>query len=343
MLVAVALLVFGTVAWAGNTFEGFQVVRVIFNGQEVVSDVPAVSFYGRTMLPVRKLAELAGLTVDRWDGETNTVYLSGGAGMTKAVATVNSEPISEQDLYNRMVKESGAAALDTMITERLVAQAARQANITVAPEEVEREIAKIRDSLGGEAQFQQALLQNNITLVQLREYQVFRLQATKLILPSIPQGDDVLGQFFAENKARFDTRQVHARHILVATEQEAKEIKAQLDKGANFAELAKAKSTDPTAKTNGGDLGTFGTGRMVPEFEQVVFSLKAGEISQPFKSAFGWHVAQVLEVKGTAPNFEADKAKIQSAYIDEQAQARLQPYLADLRSKAKITNTLNQK
>lgn len=335
-IVAAVVLVCGTVAWADNTFQGFQVVRVMFNQQEVVSDVPAVNFFGRTMLPLRKIAELTGLTIDKWDPETSTVYVS------NAVATVNGEAISKQDVYDRLVAQNGAQVVDNLIQEKLIDQAARQANITVAPEEIDAAIGKIKQQIGGDAQFQAALKQNNITLDQLRANQKVRLTLTKLITPSIPVNDDVLKQFFTANQAQFDTRRVHARHILVATEQAAKDIKAQLDKGADFATLAKEKSTDPSAKTNGGDLGTFGTGQMVPEFEKVVFSLQRGQISDPFQSPFGWHVAQVLEVSGTAPDFESSRAAVQAAYIDTQVQQRAPAWLAAQKAQATITNTLQQ-
>jgi foldase protein PrsA len=336
-IVAAVVLVCGTVAWADNTFQGFPIVRVMFNKQEVVNDVPAVNLNGRTMLPLRKIAELAGLTIDKWDQETSTVYVS------NAVATVNGEVVSKQDVYDRLMAENGAKVVDDLIQEKLVDQAAREANLTVAPEEIEAAIEKIRQQIGGDAQLQAALKANNLTLDQLRASQKLRLTLVKLIAPSIPVNDAALKQFFTENQAQFDSRRVHARHILVATEQEAKDIKAQLDNGADFATLAKAKSTDPSAQTNGGDLGTFGPGQMVPEFEKVVFNLAKGQISQPFQTQFGWHIAQVLEISGTAPDFEAIRATVQAAYMDAQVQQRVPGWLAAQKAKATITYTTQTK
>lgn len=88
--------------------------------------------------------------------------------------------------------------------------------------------------------------------------------------------------------------QVLARHILVETEAEAQAIYEELKNGADFAELAKKRSKDTGSGANGGDLGWFGHGAMVPEFEDVVFSLDIGEISQPVKSQFGYHIIQVI-------------------------------------------------
>jgi foldase protein PrsA len=341
ILAACLVVIVSAVAWADNTFEGFPIVRVILNQQEVTNDVPAILFNGRTMLPLRKIAELAGLSVDRWDGETNTVYLSGGAAAP--VATVNGEPITQADLYKQLAAENGQRAVDDLIDQKLVDQAARKANITVTDAEIDAEIARIKANFRDEQEFQQALQANNLTLKQLREAQTFRIKVTKLIMPSLTITDAALKQYFDENQAQFDKRTVHARHILVATQQEAQAIKAELDKGADFATLAKAKSIEPAAKTTGGDLGTFGIGQMVPEFERIVFSLPKGAISAPFQTAFGWHVAQVLETSGTAPDFASHKQEVREAYIAQLVNGRAGGFLANLRAKAQITNTFDQK
>ena len=89
----------------------------------------------------------------------------------------------------------------------------------------------------------------------------------------------------------------HAVHILVATEDEAKAIKTELDGGADFAELAKAKSTDTGSGANGGDLGWFGTGAMVKPFEDAVIAAKVGEVTAPVQSDFGWHLIKVMETR----------------------------------------------
>lgn len=90
--------------------------------------------------------------------------------------------------------------------------------------------------------------------------------------------------------------QVHAFHILVKSEDEAKQIAKDLQTGANFQRLAQMKSLCPSGK-KGGDLGWFGRGKMVREFENAAFNLKSGEISQPVKTEFGWHIIKLVEVK----------------------------------------------
>jgi parvulin-like peptidyl-prolyl isomerase len=102
--------------------------------------------------------------------------------------------------------------------------------------------------------------------------------------------------------------QIHTRHILVANEQDASTVKKDLDAGADFAAEAKKYSTDTSNKDKGGDLGWFGKGVMVPEFEQAAFALKVGEISQPVKTTFGYHIIQVLESDPNRP-FNADRVE----------------------------------
>ncbi|TRL35831.1 peptidylprolyl isomerase [Rhizobium straminoryzae] len=112
-----------------------------------------------------------------------------------------------------------------------------------------------------------------------------------------------------EVKARYDKEvaampkeeEVHARHILVKTEDEAKDIIKQLDAGKDFVELAKEKSED-TSKSDGGDLGYFTKGRMVPEFEEAAFALQKGQYTKtPVKSQFGWHVIKVEDKRDAQP------------------------------------------
>ena len=127
-------------------------------------------------------------------------------------------------------------------------------------------------------------------------------------------------------------QEVHARHILVETEDEAKAIVAELKKGADFAELAKKKSKDPGA-SDGGDLGFFTKDQMVPEFSAAAFALEPGKISDPVKSQFGWHIIKVEEKRNRKPpDFEQVKGQIET-YVTRKAQAE---YVGKLRDAAKI-------
>jgi peptidyl-prolyl cis-trans isomerase C len=134
---------------------------------------------------------------------------------------------------------------------------------------------------------------------------------------------------------------VKARHILVKTEDEAKTILAQLKKGADFAQLAKLKSIDKSNKDKGGDLGTFPQGAMVASFDKAVFALKKGQLSQPVKTQYGWHViksegpvtnTQKAPPKPTIPPFDRIKVSVRSLVVRE----RVEKLAGELRKKAKI-------
>src|SRR4051794_11290673 len=127
-------------------------------------------------------------------------------------------------------------------------------------------------------------------------------------------------------------QEVHARHILVETEEQAKNIEDQLKKGADFAELAKKESKDPGA-SDGGDLGFFTKDQMVPEFSAAAFALEPGKVSDPVKTQFGWHIIKVEEKRTRkAPDFEQVKPQIET-YVVRKAQA---DYVAKLRQAAKV-------
>ena len=108
--------------------------------------------------------------------------------------------------------------------------------------------------------------------------------------------DEALQRLFDETYSKAaPTREFNAAHILVATEDEAKALKAELDGGGDFAELAKTKSSDPGSAQNGGDLGWFGPGMMVEPFEKAVMTMQPGQVSDPVQTQFGWHVIRLSE------------------------------------------------
>lgn len=144
----------------------------------------------------------------------------------------------------------------------------------------------------------------------------------------------------AEAKAFYDEQakqapggpQIRARHILVKTEEKAKELFEMIAHDGDFAELAKKHSTGPSGK-NGGDLGYFGEGQMVPEFSKAAFALKVGEVSLPVKTKFGWHLIKVEDRRETNfPPYDALKERI----VSHLAQQKAQVVAAELRKSATV-------
>ena len=126
--------------------------------------------------------------------------------------------------------------------------------------------------------------------------------------------------------------EVRARHILVENEDEAKAILEQIKGGADFATLAKEKSKDPGA-ADGGDLGYFTKDQMVPQFADVAFKMYPGQLSNPVKTQFGWHVIKVEDKRTKQPpEFAKVKDQIEN-FLARKAQTE---YVAKLRQSAKI-------
>ena len=127
--------------------------------------------------------------------------------------------------------------------------------------------------------------------------------------------------------------EVRARHILVESKDKARELYQKLLHGADFAALAKEHSKDPGSKDQGGELGFFSRGQMVPQFEEAAFRLQTGEVGEPFETQFGWHIVKLDERRQrTAPAFEAVKDRVRASMIHQKAQQ----IAGELRGKAQI-------
>ncbi len=167
------------------------------------------------------------------------------------------------------------------------------------------------------------------------------LARTKLLMESFLQSeakaaatDEALHKVYDEAiKQVAKQEEVSARHILVETEDEAKQIAADLKKGGDFAAIAKEKSKDPGSKENGGDLGFFTKDQMVPEFAEAAYKLEKGQISDPVKTQFGWHIIRVDDKRTKpAPTFEQVKDQVET-FVVRKAQAEM---INKLRTEAKI-------
>ncbi len=269
---------------------------------------------------------------------------AGSSASNETVATVNGVAISKDKLFDSMAELGGKQTLDNLIQDELVMQAADKAGVKVTDADVDKEIASIKARFPSETEFESALQQANMTLDDLKKQTPMQLRIRKILEPQVIDKvtDADVKKYFDENKASFNTPlQVRASHILVATEKEANDILAELKAGGDFAAIAKAKSTDTGSKESGGDLGFFGAGAMDPAFEKAAFALKKDELSAPVKSSFGYHIIKVTDRKeAKTATFEEEKAKIKDQLISQKVSELSTTWLADLKAKAKITNTL---
>ncbi len=155
----------------------------------------------------------------------------------------------------------------------------------------------------------------------------------KEIMAKAKVSDQEAKEYYDKHKEEFaTTTQIKASHILVKTEDEANNVLARLKKGEKFEEIAKKESMDKGSAKNGGDLGYFARGQMVPEFEKAAAALKPGEISKPVKSNYGFHIIKVTDKKA-GPVIEYDRIKdlISQKLSGERQKESFDKYIADLR------------
>ncbi|MBQ6776156.1 MAG: peptidylprolyl isomerase [Synergistaceae bacterium] len=151
--------------------------------------------------------------------------------------------------------------------------------------------------------------------------------------------DEEAKKFYDENTKLFtQPERVRASHILVSDDESLAKVQAELKAGKSFDVVAKEFSTDPGSAANGGDLGEFPKGVMVPEFEKAAFDLKEpGDVSEPVKSQFGWHIIKLGEhIPESAMPFEQVKAHIVEELREQKTQEALQEKSKELESKYKV-------
>jgi peptidyl-prolyl cis-trans isomerase C len=241
----------------------------------------------------------------RVDGQE--VRMSDVAAVASEVLPPELRALPPAALLQMLPPQVSRQLVDRAIAERALVAAARAAGLD-RDDEVRRRIRRAE-----EQELQQALLTREVG--------------------SKVTDDAIRARYDQEAARRQGEPEVHARHILLPTEQAAREAMAELARGADFAEVARRRSTDPGAQ-GGGDLGFFKRGDMVPEFAEAAFALQPGQVSAaPVRSSFGWHIIKVEERRAAAaPSFEDAKPQLQRQMLEEGVEAMVQR----VRSAAKI-------
>lgn len=175
-------------------------------------------------------------------------------------------------------------------------------------------------------------------LEDFRKITLVGLLLQKEIEAKVKVSDQDIKDYFEKNKDKFaPVTQIKASHILVKTEEEAKKIEERLKKGEDFAQIAKKSSIDPASAKNGGDLGYFSKGQMVPEFESAAMRLKKGEISEPVKTRYGYHIIKVTDKKiGQVVEFEKVKNLISQNLMAEKQKEVFDSYIEELKKSYKV-------
>ncbi|KGK86841.1 foldase [Desulfosporosinus sp. HMP52] len=264
------------------------------------------------------------------------------ATQNNIVAKVNGVAISETELQEFLLQQGGSDALNTLIQQSIIEQEAEKQNIQVTEADIDNELATVKSSFDSEEAFSQALATNGITLDTLRTNILTNLQMTRLLEAQNPITEDEIKAYFDTNKASLDVaEEVNASHILVATAELANEIKAKITAGEAFADLAKQYSTDESTKELGGNLGFFAKGEMVQEFEEVAFSLEVGQISDPVKTDYGYHIIKIeAKTEAKAATLEESSAKIKEILLDQKLTTEFDPWLQERLAEYTIENYL---
>lgn len=261
--------------------------------------------------------------------------LAGVASVLMSLGTVQAEEIKQAQTVDT---KPAVIVNGTVLTNQDVDAFARAMSATRGQQMPREEI--LNTLIDRELLYQEAItkgydkLPDTIRELENQRHSLMANVAVSEILRAKPITEQELRKIYQDRILSQKPNEYKAHHILVKTEGEAKDIIAQLDKGAKFGELAKTKSMDSASAVNDGDLGWFSPNQMVPEFSKAAAELEKGKYTKtPVKSQFGWHVILLDDIRPiTPPKFEDMKSRLEGAAQNQ----RLSEYLSGLRQKAKI-------
>jgi peptidyl-prolyl cis-trans isomerase SurA len=246
--------------------------------------------------------------------------------------------------------------LDQLVEKKLLEQKIRELNIKIGDDEIKQAIEDVKrqNKLDSQEAFKAALASQGLTFDQYRAQLQEQLERLRLISmevrSKIQVGETEMRDYYEANLAKYSEEEsFHARHIFFHTSEKAPaaEIKrsmttalmvlAEAKSGKDFVELAKTYSEDPAARKDGGDLGVFKKGDMLPELEQTILAMKPGEVSELVVTPAGFHIIKLEErIKGKVKPFESVKAEIEDTIYRKKSEERFNLWAKELRSKASV-------
>ena len=291
------------------------------------------------------------------------------AQLPDVIARVNGETITKKDFEEAVQSAEQQAGtqvppdqrdriyrqiLDQMIGYKLLLQESKARKVAVPDADIEARILSLKQQFPTEDAFKEALAQRKVTVDQIKADARQNMAISKLVDAEIAskvavKPEDVQA-FYQQNPQNFkESEKVHASHILIAAPKaadaatkakakaKAESILKDVQAGKDFATLAKQNSEDPGSAANGGDLGFFQQGQMVPQFDGAAFSLKPGAVSSVVETDFGYHIIKVLEKQPgrTVPIDEA-KPRIEQYLETQNREKQTAAFVNGLRAKGKI-------
>lgn len=243
------------------------------------------------------------------------------------------------------------------------AHIAKVGSTTITQEDIDKEkkglpdqIQRMFDNPGGPERFLEELVKKEILyqeakkkgfendaeyrrkLEDFKKISLIGLLLNKEVEEKVKVTDKDVKDYYEAHKAELTmNNQVRASHILLKTEEEAKKVLEQVRKGGDFAKIAKEKSIDTSSAKNGGDLGFFSRGQLVPEFENAAFGLKDGEVGGPVRTQFGYHIIKVTGKKeGKVVEFEQVKDRLAQRVTAEKQKSVFDSYVEGLKKSYKV-------
>ncbi len=289
----------------------------------------------------------------------------------RVAAVVNDQMIPFSEVHqraapdlNRLASEGGLteekrakllrAALDEAISDRLLATEQKALGLEVTDSDVDVAIDDVRrQNKMDAATFERALMGQGMSLADYREklkrdLAVMKLLGNKVRSKIKVTDEDVKAEYARRARLEGEDLELRARHIVIQVPEgggaegeesariKAAELAARARAGEDFAELARRYSDSPS-KAEGGDVGFFRRGDMVAPFERAVFAMKPGEVSEPVRTPFGWHVILLVEQRAVMPaDFEKVREELRDRLIREQMKQLTEQYLDELRRQATI-------
>jgi peptidyl-prolyl cis-trans isomerase C len=250
-------------------------------------------------------------------------------------------------------KELDKQAVEQLISAELLYQAGQKLEIKDIDKQVESQLAQTKAKIDNDKNFAQFIKDIEMDEKEMRESirkgLVISNFVEKTILPKVTVTEEEARKFYDQNPDKFTKPEtVKASHILLSVDQKAtaeekkkarenaEKLRKELAAGADFAALAKANSSDPSSQ-QGGDLGYFGKGQMVPAFETAAFALKPGEISEVVETQFGYHIIKLTEKKAAEKvEFKEARPRIEEYLKNQKVGAAVNDYLVETRKNAKI-------
>jgi peptidyl-prolyl cis-trans isomerase C len=285
------------------------------------------------------VARVNGEAINRSDLEEAVTEIEARAGQTM--------PANQRDRVLR-------AVLDQLIGYRLLAQESVARKTAVPDAELEARMGQIRSQFPSEEVFKEQLDQRKMTLEQLRADTRASMQITSMLQAELDAktavSPDQVNDFYVKNPTAFQQgERVKASHILVRVQAnadpaerekaraKAAAILADLNAGKDFAALAKEHSDDPGSGAQGGDLGFFQKGQMVPPFEQAAFGLQVGQTSELVTSDFGFHIIRVTDRQpGRTQPLDEVRADIEQYLVGQNREQQTRLFVETLKAKGKV-------